>query len=184
MVLQDRTGFKNIIGTGSNGQDEAAIYPTLFIFQFDRVQSVLNSSSLEETTVFPRIVSSLEQLLPFNSCRSIYYVKVEFLRQLYGISYIFQLQKRIVVSTIIRGNTVCRFNLFNLKSRNLSLLLYSTYISDAVTRWAGWALVHSEFVSSVNSIPTRGQIMPTTLLLAHPDLKTQRHLCICIQIIK
>ena len=22
-----------------------------------------------------------------------------------------------------------------------------------------------------------GQIMPTTLLLAHPDLKTQRHLC-------
>ena len=25
-----------------------------------------------------------------------------------------------------------------------------------------------------------GQIMPTTLLLAHPDLKTQRHLCIYI----
>ena len=25
-----------------------------------------------------------------------------------------------------------------------------------------------------------GQIMPTTLLLAHPDLKTQRHLCLMI----
>ena len=101
-------GFSNIIGTGSNGQDEAAIYPTLYIFLFDPVQSVLNSSSLEETM----------QIQP------------------------------------------------NLKSRNLSLLLYSTYISDAVTGWTGWALVHSEFVSSVNSIPTRGQIMPTTLLLS------------------
>ena len=31
---------------------------------------------------------------------------------------------------------------------------------------------------SNNPIPTRGQIMSTALLLAHPDLKTQRHLCI------
>ena len=30
--------------------------------------------------------------------------------------------------------------------------------------------------SSVNPIATRGKIMPTTLLLAHPDLKTQLHL--------
>jgi hypothetical protein len=36
----------------------------------------------------------------------------------------------------------------------------------------GW-----EFGSSVNPITTRGQIMPTTLLLAHPDLKTHWHLC-------
>ena len=29
---------------------------------------------------------------------------------------------------------------------------------------------------SVKAITTRGQIMPTTLLLAHPDLNTQWHL--------
>jgi len=49
--------------------------------------------------------------------------------------------------------------------------------SVAASEWAGWALAHLEFGSSVNPITTRGQIMPTTLLLAHPDLKTQRHLC-------
>ena len=56
--------------------------------------------------IFPRIVSFLEQLLPFNSCRSIYYIKVEFLGQLNGISYIFQLQKRKIVAALIQGNTV------------------------------------------------------------------------------
>ena len=45
----------------------------------------------------------------------------------------------------------------------------NTVISDAVSGW--------EFESSFNPITTRGQNMPTTLLLAHPDLKTQRHLC-------
>ena len=51
--------------------------------------------------------------------------------------------------------------------------------SAAASGWAGWALAHPEFGSSVNPIITRGggQIMPTTLLLAHPDLKTQRQLC-------
>ena len=49
--------------------------------------------------------------------------------------------------------------------------------SAAASGWAGWAKAHPEFGSSVNPITTRGgQIMPTTLLLAHPDLKTQRHL--------
>ena len=49
--------------------------------------------------------------------------------------------------------------------------------SAAASRWAGYALAHPEFGSSVNPITSRGQIMPTTLLLAHPDLKTQRQLC-------
>ena len=46
--------------------------------------------------------------------------------------------------------------------------------SDAVSGWAGWALASLEFGVSVNPIPTRAgrQIMPTILLLAHPDLKT------------
>ena len=48
--------------------------------------------------------------------------------------------------------------------------------SDAGSGLAGWVLAHPEFGSSVNPITTRGQIMPTILLLAHPDLKTQRHL--------
>ena len=42
---------------------------------------------------------------------------------------------------------------------------------------SGWALAQPEFGSSVNPITTWGQIMPTTLLLAHPNLNTQRHLC-------
>ena len=51
--------------------------------------------------------------------------------------------------------------------------------SAAASGWAGWALAHPEFGSSVNPITTRGggKNMPTTLLLAHLDLKTQRHLC-------
>ena len=44
--------------------------------------------------------------------------------------------------------------------------------SNAVSGWAGWALAHPEFGSLVNLIPTKGQIMSTTLLIAHPDLKT------------
>ena len=51
-----------------------------------------------------------------------------------------------------------------------------TPYSDAASGWAGWALAHPEFGSSVNPITTKGQIMPTTSLLAHPDLKTQQHL--------
>ena len=49
------------------------------------------------------------------------------------------------------------------------------YISAAASGWAGWAgwaLAHPEFGSSVNPITTRGEDY------AHPDLKTQRHLCI------
>ena len=55
--------------------------------------------------------------------------------------------------------------------RNFILLGYYQF-SDAASGWAEWALAHPEFGSPVNPIPTRGQIMPTTLLLAHPDLKT------------
>ena len=46
--------------------------------------------------------------------------------------------------------------------------------SYATCGWAGQALAHPDFESSVNPIPTipRGQIMPTTLLLTQPDLKT------------
>ena len=42
--------------------------------------------------------------------------------------------------------------------------------SDAVSGWAVWALVHPEFESSVNPIPTRGRgkIMPTKLLSGCP----------------
>ena len=57
--------------------------------------------------------------------------------------------------------------------------VFSRTISSAVASgWAGWALAHPEFQSLINPLTTRGggQIMPTTLLLAHPDLKTQRHL--------
>ena len=42
----------------------------------------------------------------------------------------------------------------------------------AVMPLAGWALVHLKSGSSVNPITTGGQIIPTILLLAHPDLKT------------
>ena len=49
-----------------------------------------------------------------------------------------------------------------------------TYYSAAASGLAGWALAQPEFGSLVNPITTR--IMPTTLLLAHPDLKSQRHL--------
>ena len=41
--------------------------------------------------------------------------------------------------------------------------------SDAASGWAVWALT---------LLQPGGQIMPTTLLLDHPDLKTQRQLCI------
>ena len=43
---------------------------------------------------------------------------------------------------------------------------------DVISGWAEWVLAHLEFRSSVNPIPTKGQIMPTTLLFAHLDLKT------------
>ena len=44
-------------------------------------------------------------------------------------------------------------------------------LSDAVSGWAGKALGHPEFAVKV---PTKvgEQIMPTTLLLVHLDLKT------------
>ena len=45
--------------------------------------------------------------------------------------------------------------------------------SDVVSRWAGWALAHPDLGFQLNLFQQgRGQIMPTTLLLAHPDLKT------------
>ena len=55
------------------------------------------------------------------------------------------------------------------------LELATLQYSDAASGWAGWALVHPEFGRLINPITARGQIMPTTLLLAHPDLKIQRH---------
>ena len=63
----------------------------------------------------------------------------------------------------------------------LLLLAYLLWIppmsmSDAASGWAGWALAQPEFGSSVTLLQPGGQIMPTTLLLPHPDLKTQRHL--------
>ena len=70
-------------------------------------------------------------------------------------------------------------------SQNLQINYYELYhcyiynISAAASGWAGLALAHPEFGSSVNPITTRGQIMPTTLLLAQPDLKNQRHLWSC-----
>jgi hypothetical protein len=52
--------------------------------------------------------------------------------------------------------------------------LHWYYISVAARGWAGLALAHPEFGSSVHPIPTGGggQIIPTTLLLPHLDLKT------------
>ena len=49
-------------------------------------------------------------------------------------------------------------------------------VSAAASGWAGWALAHPELGGSVSPITTRGKIMPTSLLLARPDSKTQRHL--------
>ena len=47
------------------------------------------------------------------------------------------------------------------------------YISDAVSKWAGWAfLAQLEFGSSVTLFQLRGQIMPTTILIVPPYLKT------------
>ena len=62
---------------------------------------------------------------------------------------------------------------------NLHISIHHSQIhySDAATGRAGWTLAHQEFGSSVNPTTTRGQIMSTTLLLAHLALKTQRHLC-------
>ena len=47
---------------------------------------------------------------------------------------------------------------------------FNQQIVDYSAAASVWALAHPELGSS------GGQIMPTTLLLAHPDLKTQRHL--------
>ena len=52
------------------------------------------------------------------------------------------------------------------------LYKYLSKGSDAASGWAGLALAHLEFWSLVNPIPTKGNIMPTTLLILHPDLKT------------
>ena len=57
------------------------------------------------------------------------------------------------------------------------ILFFHSAVSDDASGWVGWALAHPEFGSSVNPITTRGKIKPYILLLAHPDLKTQRHLC-------
>ena len=54
-----------------------------------------------------------------------------------------------------------------------------TYLnSDATSGWAGWALAHWNLGVQLTLSQPGGQIMPTTSLLAHPDLKTQRHLCL------
>jgi hypothetical protein len=67
----------------------------------------------------------------------------------------------------------------SLQNKTKSFISCKLLFSAAASGWAGLALAHPEFGSSVNPITTRGQIMPTTLLLAHPDLKTQRHLWSC-----
>ena len=41
-------------------------------------------------------------------------------------------------------------------SSSVALPLHSSQLSDVVSRWAGWALAHLEYGSSVNHIPTRG----------------------------
>ena len=77
--------------------------------------------------------------------------------------------------------TQSKFLCPSLRNRVLNEFSFSTVrVSDAASGWAGWALAQPEFGSSINPITTRGQIMPTTLLLAHPDLKTQWHLCTLI----
>ena len=43
------------------------------------------------------------------------------------------------------------------------------FSSDAASGWAGWALALGVQLTYNNQ---GGQIMPTALLLAHPDLKT------------
>ena len=51
------------------------------------------------------------------------------------------------------------------QQRNLSSIHvhYYSYSSDAASGWAGWALAHPEFGSSVNPIPTTLQIYTTRL---------------------
>jgi len=39
--------------------------------------------------------------------------------------------------------------------RIISIIIHNIY-SDAASGWAGWALAHPEFGSSVNPIPARG----------------------------
>ena len=56
----------------------------------------------------------------------------------------------------------------------LYFMIYSAATSGC--GWAGWAIAHPEFGSSVTLLQPGGQIMPYELLLAHPDLKTHRHL--------
>ena len=69
----------------------------------------------------------------------------------------------LVLSKVV--NHIFWISLFNLNKPGL--LVYTSYISDAVNGWAGWALAYPEFGSSVNySNGGGGQIMPTTLLLA------------------
>ena len=50
--------------------------------------------------------------------------------------------------------------------------------SAAASGWAGWALAHGNLGVQLTLLQPGGQSMPTKLLLANPDLKTQRHLCI------
>ena len=64
------------------------------------------------------------------------------------------------------------FNLVTPLRNKLLCQLFRMLSSDAASGWAVWALAHPEFGVSVNPIPTRGQIITTALLLAHPDLKT------------
>ena len=72
------------------------------------------------------------------------------------------------------------FLMHGVKSATLELQFGN--FSDAASGWAGWALG-----VQLTLLQPGGQIMPTTLLLAHPDLKTQRQLCIlylCYQLKK
>ena len=77
---------------------------------------------------------------------------------------------------IVVGFAINGFEIDINVNHNINLPTGIVIRSDAASGWAGWALAHPEFGISVNPITTRGQIMPTTLLLAHPDLKTHWHL--------
>ena len=74
----------------------------------------------------------------------------------------------LVLSKVV--NHIFWISLFNLNKPGL--LVYTTYISDAVNGWAGWALAYLEFGSSVSPIPTRGSDFAHHITACTPDLKT------------
>ena len=64
------------------------------------------------------------------------------------------------------------FNCWHLQSPRLEVILDMLTQSQRCSYWGGASPTPQEFGRSVHPIQTRGQVMPTTLLLAHSDLKT------------